>query len=139
MDLRHQIAHKFGDTFVEFSDRALAILNLFELLFPLSRQFRAAHLLGHQADKRLGLFGRVERFLIAQHIAGADQFFYRFGSSRRRTQARFLHRLGQLVVLDFATGIFHCRQKRGVGIGSGRLRFFFDYVHIFDMDFLALL
>ena len=100
------------------------MLHLAQLVLPLPGHGRARQLLGlHRGQKLqelLGLGCRDQFPLRALDVLRVDEAVDRVGAGRRGSQAAFLHRLGQLVIVDQFAGRFHGGQERRLRVARGR-------------------
>ena len=62
-----------------------------------------------------------ERAAVALDVADVDQALDDRRARRRRADARVLHRLAQLLVVDELAGGLHRAEQRGVGVAPRRL------------------
>ena len=110
----------------------LALFHGFELVFPLARHLRRrqyfdVHLTEQIKQRERFVTGDEFTFsdLVAEHVLLTDQVFDRRRTSRWSSETTFAHRFTNLVIFDSFSGRFHRRQKRRVGVSSGRSRFLF--------------
>ena len=75
-----------------------------------------------QADDAQALLGAHERPPVALDVADVDQPLDDRGARGGRADARVLHGLAQLVVVDQLAGGLHRAEQRGVGVAPRRLR-----------------
>ena len=102
--------------------RLLAALDHAQALLPVAgHRRRRQRVLAEQADDVQALLGRDERARLALDVADVDEALDDRRARRRRADARLLHRLAHLVVVDEAAGGLHRAQQRGVGVAPRRL------------------
>ena len=92
-----------------------------EELFPLAGGDGGGDLFGHDGDELPPLFGGDDALALPAGVAHLDEAFDDGGAGGGRAEAGGLHLLPQGLVLDVPPGVFHQVQKRGVGVGEGRL------------------
>ena len=101
-----------------------ALLDLLELVFPFTRQFRRRQFLdiqsveqGHQLSC---LRGRHQITAFATQIAFVEQAFDDRSACRRCTESILGHSLTQLFVIHQLACAFHRRQQRAFVVACGR-------------------
>ncbi len=102
--------------------RLLAGLDRGQAVLPVAGQRRRRQrMLAEQADHVQALLGGDQRAAVALDVADVDQALDDRGARRRRADARLLHRLAQLLVVDELARGLHRAEQRRVGVAPRRL------------------
>src|SRR5438270_392792 len=119
--------------------RILAPLDLAQALLPAARQpGRGERVLVEQPDHVQPLLGGHERTPVALHVADGDQALDDRRARRRRADARVLHRLAQLFVVDELARRLHPGQQRGVAVAPRRVGFLAQALDLAGLHVLPL-
>ena len=107
---------------MNFSRESSPLLDLGQPVLPVAGQRRRGQrVLAEQADHVQALLGAHQRAAVALDVADRDQALDDRRARGRRADARVLHRLAQLVVVDELAGGLHRAEQRGVGVAPRRL------------------
>ena len=94
-------------------EMSLALLNPFQVSFPLPRHHRTLHFRMHHLDQMNPLIRSLEVLPIPNNVFAFQQYFDNRCPRGRRPQPRLLHRVRQLFLIQRLAGRLHRRQKRG--------------------------
>ena len=119
---RDHLAREPVDLGAEVLGPLLAALDAVEALLPAAGQLGARQqVVAEHLDEADALLGRAQAAALALDVLGVDQPLDRGGARRRRADARVLHRLGGLVVVDELAGGLHGAQERALRVAARRL------------------
>src|SRR4051794_2157257 len=136
----HGLAGELGDVLHELLALLRALLDGGQAVLPVAGQCRGGQrVLAQQAHDVDALLGRDERARVALDVADVDEALDDRGARRGRADARLLHRLAHLLVVDELAGGLHGAQQRGVAVAPRRLGLLLERLGLARVDGLAAL
>ena len=119
--------------------RAGAALDVGEALLPRSGELgRRERVVAEERDRLPALRRRPQLLPEPLDVADADQLLDRLRAGRGRPEARLLHRLAQLLVLDLLPGGLHVLEERRLGVARRRLGLLLEHLRLLARAALAL-
>ena len=120
--VRDRLLRELRDVAHERLAAAAGALDVEQAVLPVAGQARARELvLAQQVDDLDALAGRLQAAAVAHDVADVDQALDDGCARGGRADARVLHGLAQLVVLDELAGALHGGQQRGLAVARRRL------------------
>src|SRR3954466_14035810 len=136
----HGLAGELGDVLHELLALLRALLDGGQAVLPVAGQRRGGQrVLAQQAHDVDALLGRDERARVALDVADVDEALDDRGARGGRADARLLHRLAHLLVVDELAGGLHGAQQRGVAVAPRRLGLLLERLGLARVDGLAAL